>query len=168
MTVTQTQFERAVDRSSNPFKQDIVGSNSITISAGVEERFVIDGLGRNYSTGPSYMTDRYNTSTNVMTAVTEVDSPVYVATVGFVWTPSASAEGEMKIRVYINDTTPKLIGTYTKSYKGSDPIPKNIITTWYWGSDTGYDAKNDGAYFTIEFEHAGTITVPSLLIYNTQ
>ena len=48
------------------------------------------------------------------------------------------------------------------------PNPKNVLATWYWGSEVGYDAKNDGVYFTVEFEHDGAITAPSLTIYNTQ
>lgn len=166
--ITQTQFQDMMERNLMPFKQDITGTNSIAISAGVEELFVNNGLARNSSESPAYMTDRWNTTTNIMTAITEYDSPVYVANMSFIWTPTASSEGIAYIRVYINDTVPKLLSTYQVSYKGAVAIPKNIISTWYWGSEVGYDAKNDGVYFTVEFEHGGTITVPSLTIYNTQ
>lgn len=168
MSITQTQFEHMMARNLTPFRQDVIGDNSITISANTETDFAVNGNTRNVSSGPAYMTDRWNTSTSIMTAITEYDSPTYVGDLGFIWTPDASSEGVAKVRVYINDATPKLIRTYTFTYKGSTAFAKNIITTWYWGTETGYDAKNDGIYFTVEFEHAGTITSPSVVIYNTQ
>lgn len=168
MSYTKTQIDDMIDRMLNPFRQDVVGTNSIAISASVEAVFAVNGLSRNDVSSPAYMTDRWNTSTNIMTAITEYDSPTYSADIGFVWTPDASSSGIAYIRTYINDATPKLIRTHQVSYKGSSAISKNILTSWYWGSETGYDAKNDGVYFTIEFEHSGTISTPSISIYNTQ
>ena len=168
MAITQTQAQDMLDRTLNPFRQDVIGDNSIAISAGTPTKFLINGASRNVVQAPTYMTDRWNTTTSIMTAVSEYDSPTYVGDLGFVWTPTASSEGICKVRVYINDATPKLIRTYQVNYKGSSAVPVNVVTTWYWGTETGYDAKNDGIYFEVEFEHAGTITSPSVVIYHTQ
>lgn len=166
--ITQTEMQDMAARSLKPFKQDIVGTNTISISVGVEVPFVVNGLSRNFSEGPAYFTDRYDPVTNTMKAITEYGRPVYSADVGFRWTPDASNEGVALVRIYINDASPKLIKTYRLLYKGASTTPEVVNTDWYWGDDPGYDAKNDGIYFTIEFEHAGTITYPSLLFYNTQ
>jgi hypothetical protein len=168
LTQTFTEIQNMVDRNMMPFKQDVAGTNSIAIEASTPTRFAVNGLARNVSEGPAYMTDRWDTVSNKMTAITEYDSPVYVANLSFIWTPDASSAGDFVVRLYIDDTTPKLISTYSASYKGAVAIPKNILATWYWGSEAGYDAKNDGIYFEVEFEHAGDLTSPALTIYNTQ
>lgn len=165
---TKTEVDCMIARMLTPFRQDVVGDNPIAISAGVETRLVINGAARNVSQAPPYMTDRYNTSTDVMTAISEYDGPTYAGDVGFVWTPDASSEGHAAIRVYINDASPKLIRTYEVGYKGASALPLNIGTSWYWGEEDGYDAKNDGVYWTVEFEHDGDLTSPSIVVYNTQ
>lgn len=174
MAYTKTQVDNMIDRGLNPFRQDVAGDNTIIISAGTETLFAIDGDARNVSAGPAYMTDRWDTASNKMTAVSEYDGPTYVGDLGFIWSPTAESTGVALVRVYIDTSgtrdfsTDPLIRTYTISYKGDSPIPRNAVTTWYWGEETGYDAKNDGIYFTVEFEHAGTITSPSAVIYNIQ
>lgn len=168
MIITQKQFEDMMSRCLTPFRQDVVGDNSISITANIEAPFLVDGDARNIAQAPDYFTDRWNTTTSVMTASTEYDGPTYVGNVSFIWTPAASSEGTAVVRLYINDTVPKLIGTYGFEYKGASAVPYNIVTTWYWGEEAGYDAKNDGIYYTIEFEHNGTITSPGVNIYNTQ
>jgi len=168
MAITQTQFQNMMERNLTPFRQDVVGDNSITILANSETKLIVDGDTRNESQAPAYMTDRWDTVTSIMKATSEYDSPTYVGNVSFIWNPSGQSEGIATIRVYINDASPKLIGTYQVSYKGDSIVPKNIVTTWYWGSELGYDAKNDGIYFTLEFEHSGSVTAPSVNIYNTQ
>lgn len=165
---SKTEVDDMIARQLTPFRQDVVGDNSIAISANTETPFVVNGLARNDAQAPVYMTDRWNLATNVMTASTEYDAPTYVGNLSFVWTPTASSQGTAIVRLYINDAAPKLIGTYDIEYKGELGIPRNAVLTWYWGSDAGYDAKNDGVYFTIEFEHAGVITSPGVNIYNTQ
>lgn len=166
--ITQTQFQDMQARQLTPFRQDVVGDNTINILANTETKIIVNGNARNDAQAPAYMTDRWDTVTSIMKATSEYDGPTYVGNVSFIWTPAASSEGEALIRVYINDAIPKLIGTYDKSYKGASAIPRNVVTTWYWGDDVGYDAKNDGIYFTVEFEHAGTLTSPGVNIYNTQ
>jgi hypothetical protein len=168
MAITQTQFNDMMDRNLNPFRQDVVGDDTINILADTPTKLLVNGNTRNDAKAPAYMTDRWNTTTSIMKATTEYDHPVYVGDIGFVWTPTVGSEGTFYVRVYINDATPKLIRTYEGSYKGDSAVPKNILATWYWGDDTGYDAKNDGVYFVLEFEHSGTVTAPSIVIYNTQ
>ena len=165
---TKTEVDDMLDRNLNPFRQDVVGTNTLTIVAGVSQRFIVNGLSRNSSQGPAYFTDRTDLSTGVMRATTEYDGPTYIASVGGIWTPSASSEGTAKVRVFINDTVPKLIRTFSVSYKGATAETFSVLVDWYWGTEAGYDAKNDGVYFEIEFEHNGTITTPSESIYNTQ
>ena len=168
MAYTKTQVDDMLDRCLNPFRQDVIGDDTINILVNSETKLLVNGNTRNAVQAPTYMTDRWNTTTSIMKAITEYDHPTYVADLGFVWTPSASSEGIAKVRVYINDAVPKLIRTYTQAYKGDSALPINTLVTWYWGEEAGYDAKNDGVYFTIEFEHAGTVTAPSAVIYNTQ
>ena len=174
MAFTKTQVDNMIERSLTPFRQDVTGSNTISISAATETLFVNNGATRNAVSGPDYMTDRWDTTNNKMTASSEYDSPTYVGDIGLVWTPSASSEGVAIVRVYIDTSgtqdfsTDPQIREYTFNYKGASAISRNIVATWYWGEETGYDAKNDGVYFTIEFEHAGSITSPSTVIYNTQ
>lgn len=167
-TVTQTQFQDMIDRNLNPFRQDVVGDNTIVVSAATEVLFLADGDARNVSQAPSYFTDRYDTATGIMKATTEYDAPTYVGEPNFTWTPSASSEGIALIRLYINDTVPKLIKTYPIHYKGDSAFPLSVLTEWYWGTSAGYDAKNDGVYWTVEFEHAGTISNPAMVIRHGQ
>ena len=168
MAYTKTQVDDMIDRNLNPFRQDIVGDNVIAISADTETAFIANGNARNAVKGPTYFTDRYNTTTGIMTAVTEYDGPSYMSKVGFTWTPTAESEGIGVVRMYINDTTPKLLDSYAFSYKGSLAFPINIFTDWYWGEEAGYDAKNDGVYWTVEFEHAGSVSNPAMLIRHDQ
>lgn len=168
MAYTKKQVDDMVDRCLHPFRQDVVGDNSITITADTEVLFAVNGNSRNETSGPTYMTDRWDTTNSKMTAASEYDGPTYVGDIGFVWTPGAESEGVGKIRAYIDDASPKLIRTYNFSYKGATADPFNIVATWYWGEEAGYDAKNDGVYFTIEFGHNGSVTSPSIVIYNTQ
>lgn len=168
LTLTGTQVQDMLDRSLTPFRQDIIGDDTINILANSETKILVNGNTRNDVQAPSYMTDRWDTVTSIMKATSEYDHPTYVGDIGFIWTPGASSEGVATIRVYINDASPKLIRTYRQPYKGANAEPFNVVSTWYWGTDVGYDAKNDGVYFTIEFEHAGNVTSPSVVIYNTQ
>lgn len=166
--IKQTQFQDMMARNLTPFRQDVVGDDTINILVSGETKLLVNGNTRNSVQAPSYMTDRWDTVTSIMKATAEYDHPTYVADIGFVWNPAASSEGVAKVRVYINDASPKLIRTYSFNYKGSSSDPVNILATWYWGDEVGFDAKNDGVYFTIEFEHEGTVTSPSVVIYNTQ
>ena len=175
LTLTTAEIQDMLNRNMTPFRQDVTGSNSISIAvADTEYLFANNGATRNAVSSPAYMTDRWDTTNYKMTAVSEYDHPTYVGDIGFIWTPDASSEGHYHIRVYIDESgtrnfaTDPLIRTYTGTYKGAAAEPRNTIATWYWGDETGYDAKNNGVYFTVEFEHTGDITSPSTVIYNTQ
>ena len=112
MSITQTQFQDMMARNLTPFRQDVVGDNSIAILANTETRLVINGNARNDVQAPAYFTDRWDTTANIMKATSEYDGPTYVGEPNFLWTPDAESEGLAKVRLYINDAVPKLIKTY--------------------------------------------------------
>lgn len=175
MTISQTQFQDMMTKNLTPFRQDAVGNNSIVMAIGTEALFVNNGLARNDKQGPSYLgTDGYDISTGIFAMPNEYDGPVYVANVNFKWTMISANAGKAIIREYINTSgtknfsTDPLIGTYELSYIGTTDIPRNEVITWYLGDAVGYDAKNDGTYFTIETEHAGTVSEPATVYYSTQ
>lgn len=173
MAYTKTQVDNMLDRNINPFRQDVVdGTHTAgspqSIVANTPVRFSIDGSVRNSVKGPDYFTDRWDTVNSKMTAVTEYDGPVYVADLSWVFNPSSASTGNVTVTVWIDDTVPKLIGTTTKSFKGPSASADGAVLTWYWGTEVGYDAKNDGIYFEIEFDDSGSLYDKSAVIYNTQ
>ena len=175
LTQTFAEVQDMINRNMNPFRQDVVGSNSIEITGGTETLWINNGLGRNAVSAPSYMTDRWSTANSKMTAISEYDHPTYVADMGLTFTPDTpNSKGIATLRIYIDESgtrnfaTDPLIRTYQSDYDTSVTTSGNIITTWYWGDETGFDAKNNGIYFTITFDHTGDVTNPSTVIYNTQ
>lgn len=173
MAITQTQFHDMMDRALHPFQQDLIDGTHTSgspqaITAGTPVRFSIDGATRNELQRPSYMTDSWDTSNNKISAASEYDGYEYVANLGWTFDPTTAASGIATVRVWIDDATPKEVGTYQVAYKGPDANKGRVVTTWYWGTETGYDAKNDGVYFTIEFDDNGSLYDKSLRIYNTQ
>lgn len=173
MAYTKTQVDDMMDRNLNPFRQDVVdGAHTVgspqAIVANTPVRFSSDGAIRNDAKGPAYFTNRWDTVNNKMTASSEYDGPVYVADLSWTFDPSSAASGNVTITVWIDDATPKLIGTTTKSFKGPTASADGAVLTWYWGEETGYDAKNDGVYFELEFDEGGSLYDKSLVIYNTQ
>ena len=72
---TQTEVDDMLDKDKNPFRQDVGGTDSINILANSETKLLINGLARNSSSGPAYMTDRWDTVTSIMKAITEYDGP---------------------------------------------------------------------------------------------
>jgi hypothetical protein len=173
MPYTKTQVDNMLDRNLNPFRQDVVdGTHTVgspqAIVANTPVRFSVDGSVRNSAHGPTYFTDRWDTVNNKMTAVTEYDGPVYVADLAWTFDPSSASTGNVTITVWIDDTTPKKIGTVTKTFKGPSASADGAVLTWYWGDEAGFDAKNDGVYFEIEFDDSGSLYDKSIVIYNTQ
>ena len=122
--------------------------------------------GCNDVNAPAYITSRWDTTNNKIAFPEALDKPTYVADTSFIFDPTASAAGKGLIRVYIDDTTPKNIRTYEFEYK-STPQIVNVIATWYLGEDTGYNAKSDGVYFTVEFDQAGSLYSKGSVIYRT-
>ena len=169
---TTTEIENVLDGRLNNFHQDVVDNqttepSSNNISADTSIRWTNDGGNRNSTTAPTYMTDRWNTSTDIMKFTAELDSPVYVSDFSFTFHPQTTATGSITFRAYIDDpTTPKLIKTVVKSYKGETAID-GLLLTYYLGSSTGYDLKNDGIYFEIEFDQDGKIWGKSQVTYRT-
>jgi len=175
LTQTFAEVQDMMDRQMTPFRQDIVGTNSIEITGGTETLWVNNGLARNAVSAPAYMTDRWSTSNSKMTAITEYDHPTYVSDTGLIFTPDTpNSKGLVTLRIYIDESgtrnfgTDPIIRTYQSDYDSGVTNNVGVISTWYWGEETGYDAKNNGVYFTVEFEHTGDVTSPSTIIYNTQ
>lgn len=169
---TTQQAEDALDAILNRFRQDIgdsahtVGSPQ-AIVAGTEYRVTNDTLGRNAVISPTYMTDRWDATNNKIAVPSEYDEPMYVLDFGFTFDPASASDGTATLRVYIDDATPKLIKTYRTPFKGPAAEQLNFIATWYFGTEAGYDAKNDGIYFTLEFDAAGDLYDKSMTIYRT-
>ena len=168
---TTAEIEKLLDGRYNNFRQD-VGDSTHTVGspqavlADTEYLVTIDALSRNDVTAPTYITDRWDSTNNKIALPTELDHPVYVGDIGFVFDPTASSAGVGVLRIYIDDAVPKEIRAYTFDFKG-DPESVNIITTWYLGEDAGFDAKNDGVYFTVEFDQAGSLYNKGAVIYRT-
>jgi hypothetical protein len=178
LTQTFTEIQDMMNRQMMPFRQDLTGTNSIEITADTEVLWVNNGLGHENTSAPAYFTDRWDSVNNKMTAVTEYDHPTYVVDMGLLFTSDTpNSSGIVTMRIYIDESgtqdfsTDPAIRTYRGDYKtGSSPNTDqgSILGTWYWGEETGYDAKANGVYFTLEFEDTGDLTNPTTVIYNTQ
>jgi len=112
---------------------------------------------------PTYITSRWNVTDNKIAFPDELNTPYYEAEIGFTFDPTAASEGLFTLRVYIDDATPKLIRTVVGSYK-KDPEPHSVSVKWYLGNAVGYDAKNDGVYFELEFGGDGILYDKTLII----
>lgn len=169
---TGEQIKNVIDGRMNSFIQDIYdgvyhSGNKQAVSAGTEYRFEFDGVPRNSVTAPTYITSRWDLINNNFAVPEELDRPTYVANISLMFDPSVSATGSCTIRAYIDDaTTPKLIGEYNYQYKAIVD-DYNTVITWYLGEESGYDAKNDGVYFTYEFSGAGDVWDRKATIYRT-
>ena len=164
-------IDKIIDGRLNNFRQDVAdGLHTLgspqAILANTAYRLTIDGAARNDANAPDYISSRWDTTNNKMAFPDELDKPTYVGDISFIFDPTVSAAGQGVLRVYIDDVAPKLIRTYSFNYKGN-PETVNIISTWYLGSDAGYDAKNDGVYFEVEFDQAGDLYNKGAVIYRT-
>lgn len=168
---TTAEIEKVLDGRYNSFRQDAVdGEHTVgspqAISASTPVRYSVDGAVRNDTTSPTHITDRWDVVNDKITMATALDHPVYVAQFAFTYDPNAAAAGIVTIRTYIDDTVPKLINTNSTDYKSVTSV-EGMLVTWYFGEDTGYDAKNDGVYFEIEFSAAGSLYGKAITIYRT-
>lgn len=173
MAISQTEAYNMLDRCRNPFKQDLADSTHTVgspqaITADTPVRFAVDGGTRNVVTSPTYFTDRWDTTNNKMTAVTEYDSPIYKASLSFIFDPTSASSGIFTVTTWIDDATPKKISSYVGTFKGPAAAAERIAVEWYWGEEVGYDAKNDGIYFEIEFSDSGSLYDKTLLIRHAQ
>ena len=168
---TTAEIEAVLDGRYNSFRQDLVdGEHTIgspqVISASTPVRYSVDGALRNEFTAPSHITDRWDTVNSKIAMSTALDHPVYVAQFAFTFSPTVSAAGILTVRTYIDDTVPKLINTISTDYKSTTSV-EGILVTWYFGEDPGYDAKNDGVYFEIEFGASGSLYNKAITVYRT-
>ena len=168
---TTAEVEQILDGRMNSFRQDIVDSlhtvgSPQEVLANTEYRITNDALTRNSVVSPTYITDRWDATNNKIALATELDSPVYEVDFAFTFNPTVAAEGTVITRIYIDDASPKLIKTAIAKYKQTTALD-DILMTFYLGTEAGYDAKNDGVYFTIEFSGAGKLYDKSLTIFRT-
>lgn len=168
---TGAEIDKVIDGRYNNFKQSLQGDNTIAISAGTEVLFVNNGAVANEVNSPAYITSRWSITNSKIAFPEEMDAPTYVVDMASLFTPTAVNEGSATMRIYIDESGTRnfaadpLIRTYNSRYKGTDLV--SIVGTWFLGSGTGYDAKNNGVYFTLEFENAGTLSMPYHVIYRT-
>lgn len=143
-----------------------------TLLANTEYHLTNDTLATNNTSAPTYITSRWNTTDNKISMPEELDSPVYVNDITLTFAPQSANTGKGLLRVYIDESGTQdfandpLIRAYQFDYKGV-PEPISEITTWFFGSDIGFDAKNNGVYFTIESELAGNLYDVFFSIYRT-
>jgi len=175
LNFTTAQIEQAIDGRINSFRQAIQDSHTsvdaIAISAGTEVLITNDADISN-ETSPAYITSRWN-ATDSKIAMPEIhDHPTFINDISFTFDPTAASAGEITIRTYIDESgtrnfgTDPLIRTYTRKYKAvAEPI--SLLAGWFFGSGTGYDAKNNGVYFTIEADGAGDLYGIYMSIYHT-
>lgn len=158
---TGATIRNILGKATNPFKQDIqdgtyTTSNRYALVAGVPRRFKLDGTLRNVIQNPAYMTNSYDGVTDTFKATTEMDSPFYGGDLSWKWDPTSANPCDIVIRIWINDAVPKLIKSYHQTAVSTLETYNQPIT-WYWGTETGYDAKNDGIYFEIESSIGGEV-----------
>jgi len=115
---------------------------------------------------PAHITKLWDTTTNKCYFTEVQDTPMYVARIQFNFDPTVAAAGFVEVRAYIDDTTPKLIQTIRIPYKAADSRMEALFA-FYVGSETGYDMKADGLYFTYEADAAGEVYDRGILIYRT-
>lgn len=164
-------INKLLDGRYNNFKESVIGDNTIAVTANTEFLFVNNGASEIKITSPEYITSRWDFTNSKISMPEELDSPSYVIDISPYFTPSTGSEGAVTMRIYIDEsgtrdyTSDPLIRTYNVRQKGADLV--SIVGTWFFGDDVGFDAKNNGVYFTLEFENNGTISVPFHVIYRT-
>lgn len=168
---TGEQVKNIIDGRYNSFRETVYGTNSTTVTADTEFLFVNNGATSSEVTSPDYITSRWDTTNSKMAIPEEYDTPTYVFDMASTYTPSGANLGSVMLRVYVDESgtrdfsTDPNIRTYTGIQKGTGLV--SIIATWFFGDNVGYDAKNKGVYFTLEFENAGTLSSPYHTIYRT-
>lgn len=166
------ELENVIDGRYHSFVQDIAdGQHTVgspqAITGGVEYPLTIDALERNAVVSPTYITSRWDAVNDKIAFPEELNTPMYTADISFTFDPTVSAAGDAIIRAYIDDSiTPKVIRSISHQYK-ADPESINAILSWYLGEEAGYDAKNDGVYFTVEFEADGVLYNKGAVIYRS-
>lgn len=166
-----SDIEKILDGRLHSPIQDCVGDNytigsPMTVLANTEYPFECNAATRNYKVFPSHITNIWDETLNVATFEDFLNTPEIVATPSFTFNPTVSANGNITVRMYINETVPVLLRTTTTNYKA---IAEEVFSlfTFYAGEESGYDIKNKGVYFTFESEFAGELYDTSIEIYRT-
>lgn len=151
--------------------QDCVGNNytnasPLVMTANTEYPFVCNGALRNKKYLPPHITNIWNTSLNKATFSTFVNIPEIVSNVQFSFAPSNSQPGNMTVNVYVNESSPILMKSYTVPYKGSAQR-YTVVTTFYADSEVGFDVKNKGVIFKITASSGGNLYDTAIEIYKT-
>ncbi len=168
---TGNQVKDIIDGRLNSFRQSIQGDNTIIAVADTEFLFVNNGATSNNATSPDYITSRWDTTNSKIAVPEELDSPTYVVDMAPYFTPSSGSRGDAVLRIYIDESgtrdfsTDPVIRTYNIRQRGTGLV--SVVGTWFLGEGTGYDAKNNGVYFTLEFENPGTLSAPYHTVYRT-
>lgn len=174
---TGAEVVKVIDGRYNSYRQAIGDSQytealPLALSANSEVLLTNNASLSNSVTSPAYITSRWNTTSNKIAMPEELDSPTYVNDLTLSFNPSVAAAGKGIIRVYIDEsgtrdfTSDPLIRSYDFNYK-STVEPVSVVSTWFFGDDTGYDAKNNGIYFTIETDANGDLYEIFFSIYRT-
>lgn len=165
LSFTTAQINKALSYVISPISEDIVDgtnnvSNKLAVTAGVEYRLSIGTPTRHKKNG-------FNSNTGITKIYDiDLDKSVYnefadteniEAFPNCIFQPGAASSGECIIRCYVDETVPIFHDQAIVSYKGTTPEKMGDNFTFYLGSETGYDLKNKGVYFTFQFDHNGHI-----------
>lgn len=168
---TGALLQKIINESEHTPIQDVVGDNytsgsPLAITANTEYTFTCNGNTRNFKSFPSHITNFWNTVTNIGSFSELVDTKMIVATPKFVFSPSTASAGKITVRVYVNDTVPKVLDAKIVDYKAVASKVSQLLT-FYTGTEAGYDVKNDGVFFTVEADQNGDLYDTSIIIYRT-
>lgn len=174
---TGKEINDVIDGRYNSFRQAIgdsqytVGS-PLAVPANTETLLTNDALLSSDVSAPSYITSRWDATNSKIAMPEELDAPTYVNDITLTFDPTVSAAGKGVIKLYIDESgtrdfsTDPLIRSYDFEYK-SVAEAVSIISTWFFGDATGFDAKNNGVYFTIETDANGDLYEIFFSIYRT-
>jgi len=161
---TTSELEKVIDGRYNNFRQVVSHGSSVAVDNTNEFVMPIDGTGASASVvAPTYITSRWDATNYKIAFPDEMDSPNYEAVISFTFDPDASSAGIGTLRAYIiGDTVPtpatdNLISVHGFDYKGAPEYATESVS-WFLGEGTGYDAKNKGVYFTLQFDKVGDVT----------
>lgn len=177
LSFTTAEIEKVLDGRYNTFRQAILDGQYTLASprallASTEVVLTNNAALTNSVTSPTYITSRWSTSNSKISMPEELDNPTYVNDLTFTFDPTSASAGEGTIRLYIDESgtrnfaTDPLIRSYPFDFKAA-PEPVSVISTWFFGEDVGFDAKNNGVYFTVEVSLAGDLYETFFSIYRT-
>lgn len=138
----------------------------LVASAGVEYDFVCNGNIRHFKVFPDHITKMWDTTLNIATFSEFLNTPEIVSTPQFTFAPTVAAAGTITVRAYVNEDTPLVIKEIVIPYKAT-VTDVSALLTYYAGDAVGFDVKNKGTKFTIEFSGAGNVYNNSIENYRT-